>query len=112
MSDILGTTGAAAPAGAAQDGASMAGPCSTALEMTRAGSGMLLSSQTSTAQEPASALIPVSATAPIQLVALPGAALCQNASALTDAMSHQMMGAEVRRGCQDSESEVGQVQQG
>eukprot|EP00882_Tetradesmus_deserticola_P003681 GHRQ01003895.1.p1 GENE.GHRQ01003895.1~~GHRQ01003895.1.p1 ORF type:complete len:465 (+),score=194.59 GHRQ01003895.1:254-1648(+) len=95
MSDILGTTGAAAPAGAAQDGAPMAGPCSTALEMARAGSGMLLSSQTSTAQEPASALIPVSATAPIQLVALPGAALCQNASALTDAMSHQMMGAEV-----------------
>ncbi|KAF6256455.1 hypothetical protein COO60DRAFT_106070 [Scenedesmus sp. NREL 46B-D3] len=62
--------------------------------MTRAGSGMLMSSQAST-EQPASALIPVSATAPIQVVAMPGsAALCQNASGLTDVMSQQMMGAE------------------
>jgi hypothetical protein len=98
MSTLTSPAGAAAPAGpqASVAAASVAGPSSSASDMTRAGSGMLLSSQTSTGQ-PASALIPVSATAPIQVVALPGSvALGQNPSALTDAMSQQMMVAEVR----------------
>jgi hypothetical protein len=114
MSTIASTAGAAAPAMAPQAsvGASVAGPSSSTSEMTPAGSGMLLSSQGSTGQ-PASALIPVSATAPIQVVALPGsAALGQNASALTDAMSQQMLGAEVRRawwelGCMEGTCAVG-----
>lgn len=99
MSTLPSIAGAAAPAMAPQAsvGASVAGPSSSASEMTPAGSGLLLSSQGSTGQ-PASALIPVSATAPIQVVALPGSvALGQNSSALTDAMSQQMLGAEVSR---------------
>jgi hypothetical protein len=114
MSTITSTAGAGAPALAPQAslGASVAGPSSSASELTPAGSGMLMSSQGSTGQ-PASALIPVSATAPIQVVALPGsAALGQNGSALTDAMSQQMMGAEVRRawwefGCVEGTNAVG-----
>jgi hypothetical protein len=114
MSTLTSPAGAAAPAGpqASVASASVAGPSSSASEMTRAGSGMLLSSQGSTGQ-PASALIPVSATAPIQVVALPGSAvLGQNPSALTDAMSQQMMGAEVRLawrevGCVEGTSAVG-----